>query len=100
MRNEPVPTLGSPMIGSPRISSQARRSTSNGFISTAVAGNGHSRLWTSIARLIASRFLASEVATSPSLRGPRERLHRVVDRLPQALAQVDLRLPAEQRLRA
>src|SRR5262249_15210935 len=45
MRNAPVPRFGSPSIGRPRIVSQPRRSTSKGFIRTAIAGNSQVLLW-------------------------------------------------------
>ena len=45
------------------ISSHPRRSTSNGFILTSVAGNGQFRLCCSIALAIASRFLPSALMT-------------------------------------
>src|SRR5207302_4641976 len=64
IRNAPVPSDGSGRIGRPRIESQPKRSTSNGFIATATAGNSQLRLWASIAFEIASRFLASEDATA------------------------------------
>src|SRR3954468_15691812 len=108
MRKLPVPRAGSERIGSPRIESQPSRSTSNGFIATATAGYSHDALCWSIAREIASRFLASdEELTTPSLRvhdrlrlGAAQRLDRVVDRLPQPIAQLHPRLPAQEIPRA
>ena len=60
IRKAPVPISGSGRIGRPRIVSHPSRSTSNGFIATATAGNGQLELWASIALLMASRFLTSE----------------------------------------
>ena len=65
IRKRPVPRDGSGTMGRPRISSQPRRSTSNGFIRTSEAGNGQLALCWSIAREIASRFLASGPLTAP-----------------------------------
>jgi hypothetical protein len=74
IRKEPVPWFSSGTIGRPRISSQPSRSTSKGFMRTSLAGNGQFWLCWSIAFEIASRFLASEFATTvniaPSV-GPR-----------------------------
>src|SRR3954452_9470776 len=111
MRKLPVPSAGSGRIGRPRIESQPRRSTSNGFIATATAGYSHVLLCWSIAREIASRFLASEeLLMSLGIRDrlllragcavAAELLHRVLDRLRQPLPEPDLRLPAEQVARA
>src|SRR3954463_260722 len=107
MRKLPVPSAGSGRTGTPRSEPQPSRSTSNGFKATATAGYSHVLLCWSIAREIASRFLASdEVLISLRihdrllLRGScavaAEFLHRVLDRLREALAQPDLRLPPEQ----
>src|SRR5881392_3387874 len=103
MRKLPVPRLGSGRIGRPRIESHPSRSTSKGFIATATAGYSHEALCWSIAREIASRFLASEALLISSLRVDYDLLPaaavgvgRVVDRSAKAVAQVDLRLPAQQ----
>jgi len=59
IRKRPVPIAASGTIGKPRISSHPSRSASNGFSRTSAAGNGQPELCWSIAREIASRFLAS-----------------------------------------
>src|SRR3954471_22471572 len=90
-RKLPVPSAGSLRIGSPRIQSQDSPSTSHGVIGTATAGHSQEALCWSIAREIASRFLASEdVLIRQNLLRVRyrlrpaapERLDRVVDRVP------------------
>ena len=65
MRKRPVPIAASGTIGKPRISSQPRRSASNGFIRTSDAGNGQFALCWSIAREIASRFFDSAELIAP-----------------------------------
>src|SRR3954464_5098089 len=104
MRKLPVPSGGSGRIGRPRIDSQPSRSTSNGFIATATAGYSHVLLCWSIAREIASRFLASEevlISFGVDDRLLRravaaQLLHRVLDRPREPLTQVDLGFPTEQ----
>ena len=67
MFQRPVPISASGTIGSPRISSQPRRSTSKGFMRTSAAGKGQLELCWSIALLIASRFLASAPLTGANI---------------------------------
>ena len=63
-----MPIFSSARTGTPRISSQPSRSTSNGFISTASVGYSQARSCWSIAFEIASRFLASgELISVPSM---------------------------------
>src|SRR3954452_19374470 len=99
-RNEPVPRLSSDRTGTPRIEPQPSRSTSNGFIATATAGNSQEALCWSIGRQIASGFLACDdvLISLPLLRA--KLAHPVLDRLAEAVAQPALRLPAEQVPRA
>src|SRR3954454_22166318 len=104
MRKLPVPSAGSGRIGRPRMDSQPSRSTSNGFIATATAGYSHVLLCWSIAREIASWFLASEevlISCGVDDRLLRravaaQLLRRGLEGLSQAIPQADPRVPAEQ----